>query len=75
MAIRLIKPLLCGKTTARLIWCGKKSTVRQNFSRQTFFCILEVLGEEPPEPKTGTARTVLSPNRNRTELNWGHPVS
>ena len=23
--------------------------------------------EEPPEPKTGTARTVPSPNRNRTE--------
>ena len=29
--------------------------------------------EEPPEPKTGTARTVLSPNRNRTEPNRGHP--
>ena len=30
--------------------------------------------EEPPEPKTGTARTVPSPNRNRTEPNRGHPV-
>ena len=29
--------------------------------------------EEPPEPKTGTARTVPSPNRNRTEPNRGHP--
>ena len=31
--------------------------------RQTFFA------DEPPEPKTGTARTVPSPNRNRTEPN------
>ena len=30
--------------------------------------------EEPPEPKTGTARTVPSPNRNRTEPNRGHPA-
>ena len=30
--------------------------------------------EEPREPKTGTARTVPSPNRNRTEPNRGHPV-
>ena len=29
--------------------------------------------EEPLEPKTGTARTVPSPNRNRTEPNRGHP--
>ena len=29
---------------------------------------------EPPEPKTGTARTVPHPNRNRTELNRGLPV-
>ena len=29
--------------------------------------------EEPPEPKTGIARTVPSPNRNRTEPNRGHP--
>ena len=31
--------------------------------------------KEPPEPKTGTARTVPSPNRNRTEPNRGQPVS
>ena len=30
--------------------------------------------EEPREPKTGTARTVPSPNRNRTEPNRGHPA-
>ena len=30
--------------------------------------------EEPQEPKTGAARTVPSPNRNRTEPNRGHPV-
>ena len=30
--------------------------------------------EEPPEPKTGTALTVPSPNRNRTEPNRGHPA-
>ena len=35
--------------------------------RKTFFA------EEPPEPKTGTARTVPPPNRNRTELNRGLP--
>ena len=35
---------------------------------KTFFA------EEPPEPKNGTARTVPSPNRNRTEPNWGLPV-
>ena len=29
--------------------------------------------EEPPEPKTGTARTVPPPNRNRTEPNRGFP--
>ena len=29
--------------------------------------------EEPPEPKTGTAWTVPSPNRNRTEPNRGLP--
>ena len=29
--------------------------------------------EEPPEPKTGTARTVPLPNRNRTEPNRGLP--
>ena len=29
--------------------------------------------EEPPEPKTGTARTVPPPNRNRTEPNRGNP--
>ena len=31
--------------------------------------------EEPPEPKSGTARPVPSPNRNRTEPNRGHPVT
>ena len=31
--------------------------------------------EEPPEPKTGAARTVPSPNRNRTEPNRGLPAS
>ena len=35
--------------------------------RQTF------LEEEPLEPKTGTARTVPFPNRNRTEPNQGLP--
>ena len=43
-----------------------------------FFWSLCPLGtpsfEEPPEPKTGTARTVPSPNRNRTEPNRGHPA-
>ena len=29
---------------------------------------------EPPEPKTGTARTVPPPNRNRTEPNRGLPA-
>ena len=29
--------------------------------------------QEPPEPKTGTTRTVPSPNRNRTEPKRGHP--
>ena len=29
--------------------------------------------EEPPDPKTATARTIPSPNRNRTEPNRGHP--
>ena len=31
--------------------------------------------EEPRGPKTGTARTVPSPNRNRTEPNQGRPES
>ena len=29
--------------------------------------------EEPSEPKTGTVRTVLSMNHNRTQLNRDHP--
>ena len=33
-----------------------------------------LFAEEPPEPKTGTGRTVPPPNRNRTEPNRGHPV-
>ena len=32
-----------------------------------------LFAEEPPEPKTGTARTVPAPNRNRTEPNRGLP--
>ena len=35
--------------------------------RKAFFA------EEPPEPKTGTARTVPPPSRNRTEPNRGLP--
>ena len=42
---------------------GAKSPV------QTF--VSDFFAEEPPEPKTGTAWTVPSPNRNRTELNRG----
>ena len=37
-------------------------------TQKTFFV------EEPPEPKTGTARTVPPPNRNRTEPNRGLPA-
>ena len=33
-----------------------------------------LFAEEPPEPKTGTGRTVLPPNRSRTEPNRGHPA-
>ena len=32
-----------------------------------------LFAEEPPEPQTGTGRTVPTPNRNRTEPNRGNP--
>ena len=37
-------------------------------ARKTF------VAEKPPEPQTGTARTVPPPNRNRTEPNRGLPA-
>ena len=62
-----LKPLFCGKTTTRLIWCGKKTALsdRKLVARPVFFCISEVLGiriqsgiREPFGCRSASAKTL-----------------
>ena len=42
------KPLFCGKTTTRLIWCGKNCTVRQQIVARQFFLYFRGSGKSGP---------------------------